>query len=51
MSNEIEPTYSPSKKNIAKVQRWWKAGKNIWEIGQLTGISTSEVSYIVRQYT
>jgi len=51
MTTETEPVYKPTKKNIAAVQRWWKAGKNIWEISQLTGLSESEVTYIAREYT
>ena len=37
-----------SKKNIAKVRRWWKAGRNVWEISQLTGLDESVVMAIVR---
>lgn len=40
-----------SKKNIAAVRRWWKAGRNIWEISQLTGLSEQLVTEIVRDHT
>lgn len=38
-----------TKAMISKVARWWKAGKNIWEISQLTGIAESVVMEITRE--
>jgi hypothetical protein len=42
------PTIKPghSQKNIAAVRRWWKQHRNIWEISQLTGLSTALVTEI-----
>jgi len=42
------PTIKPghSGKNIAAVRRWWKQHRNIWEISQLTGLSTALVTEI-----
>jgi hypothetical protein len=37
-----------SAKKISKVSRWWKAGKNVWEISQLTGLSEQVVTEITR---
>lgn len=37
-----------TKKEITAVRKWWKAGRNIWEISQLTGIAEATVTEIVR---
>lgn len=39
-----EPKHSAKK--ISSVRRWWKAGKNVWEISQITGISEQVVMEI-----
>jgi hypothetical protein len=35
-----------TQRNIATVKRWWKQGKNIWEISQLTGLAESLIGEI-----
>lgn len=37
-----------SKALRAKILRWWKKGKNIWEISQLTGASETVVTIVVK---
>jgi len=37
----------PTKKQIAAVKRWWKAGKNVWEISQLTKLPEQTILEIV----
>ncbi len=36
-----------AKKKIAAVRRWWKAGRNAWEIEQLTGFDRETVRGIL----
>ena len=38
-----------SKKLKAKILSWWKKGKNVWEISQLTGASETVVMEVVQE--
>lgn len=37
-----------SQKTKAKIVKFWKQGKNVWEISQLTGVSESLVMDVVQ---
>jgi hypothetical protein len=45
--NESECVTKVSKKLKTKILRWWKMGKNVWEISQLTGASERVVMEVV----
>jgi len=37
-----------NKKTIAAIIRYWKAGRNIWEISQLTGADYCDIMEVTR---
>ena len=40
----MKPKDITSAKNIAIIRKYWRAGKNIWEIAQLSGVSPQIVT-------